>query len=67
MALLWRIMLDNLIAEEQTADLSYDYRSVYRHAYDIVGSHQTTTLPNGQNVAWLRYGPAMCMRCRSTA
>ncbi|WP_027706321.1 DUF6531 domain-containing protein, partial [Zymobacter palmae] len=50
--------LDNLIAEEQTADLpdGYHYRSVYRHTYDVLGNRQTTTLPNGQEVAWLRYG-----------
>ena len=52
--------LDNLIAEEQTADLpdGYHYRSVYRHTYDVLGNRQTTTLPNGQEVA-----RAMCMPC----
>lgn len=57
-------MLDNLIAEEQTADLPYDYRSAYRHAYDIVGSRQTTTLLNGQGVAWLMVRPCACDAAR---
>ncbi|WP_348816120.1 polymorphic toxin type 17 domain-containing protein [Halomonas sp. H10-59] len=49
---------DNLIAEEQRHQLPNggDYSSVTRHTHDALGNRETTTLPDGQTLAWLRYG-----------
>ncbi|MEQ5767917.1 hypothetical protein NFH98_09935 [Halomonas sp. H33-56] len=33
-----------------------DYSSVTRHTHDALGNRETTTLPDGQTQAWLRYG-----------
>ncbi|WP_417329937.1 DUF6531 domain-containing protein [Halomonas cupida] len=49
---------DNLIAEVQRHRLpnGSEYSAVTRHTHDALGNRETTTLPDGQQVAWLRYG-----------
>ncbi|ALM52427.1 RHS repeat-associated core domain-containing protein [Halomonas huangheensis] len=49
---------DNLIAEVQRHQLpnGSEYSAVTRHTHDALGNRETTTLPDGQQIAWLRYG-----------
>ncbi|MGQ7250028.1 hypothetical protein ACUN9Y_22225, partial [Halomonas sp. V046] len=49
---------DNLIAEVQRHRLpgGSGYSSVTRHTHDALGNRETTTLPSGQQISWLRYG-----------
>lgn len=48
---------DNLIAEIQRLNTPQgEAVSVTRHTYDVLGNRETTILPDGQNLSWLRYG-----------
>ncbi|SHM56682.1 DUF6531 domain-containing protein, partial [Halomonas cupida] len=49
---------DNLIAEVQRHRLpnGSEYSAVTRHTHDALGNRETTILPDGQQIAWLRYG-----------
>ncbi|ODC03040.1 hypothetical protein BFW38_05245 [Terasakiispira papahanaumokuakeensis] len=49
---------DNLIAETQRLQLpnGAHWASVTRHTHDALGNRETTTLPDGREIAWLRYG-----------
>ncbi|MEL0618011.1 RHS repeat-associated core domain-containing protein [Cobetia marina] len=50
--------VDNLIAESQQHQLpnGHQMSAVTRHTHDALGNRETTTLPDGQQISWLRYG-----------
>ncbi|TVU71371.1 RHS repeat protein [Cobetia crustatorum] len=49
---------DNLIAESQQHQLpnGHQLSAVTRHTHDALGNRESSTLPDGQQISWLRYG-----------